>query len=186
MFGMNIMAWNGGDLEKLEVLQNRVGCLVLGALKWMAAEALRRDLEWSLFSERMVQAVLNYKALITTPEFPKPPSYCPIPLDSSPHARFILAEASEALCPSLNSCNISRRRSSSGHYFCNNLIVNMNMSKRWTMDAVHEQCGENKWNARCVEEDSGMRYLVGVDEECNTAVVDAMKDFLVHAWNKQH
>ncbi|KAF2358592.1 hypothetical protein FHG87_010650 [Trinorchestia longiramus] len=31
--------------------------------------------------------------------------------DSSPHARLILAEASEALCPSLNSCNISRRRS---------------------------------------------------------------------------
>ncbi|KAF2359977.1 hypothetical protein FHG87_009263 [Trinorchestia longiramus] len=22
------------------------------------------------------------------------------------------------------------------------------------MDVVHEQCGENKWNARCVEEDS--------------------------------
>ncbi|KAF2358917.1 hypothetical protein FHG87_010328 [Trinorchestia longiramus] len=50
---------------------------------------------------------------------------------------------------------------------------------------VHEQCGENKWNARCVEEDSGMRYLVGLDEECNMTVVDAMKDFLVHAWNKR-
>ncbi|KAF2353413.1 hypothetical protein FHG87_015832 [Trinorchestia longiramus] len=32
-------------------------------------------------------------------------------VDSSPHAQLILAEASEALCPSLNSCNISRRRS---------------------------------------------------------------------------
>ncbi|KAF2360321.1 hypothetical protein FHG87_008926 [Trinorchestia longiramus] len=32
-------------------------------------------------------------------------------VDSSPHARLILAEASEALCPSLNSCNISRRKS---------------------------------------------------------------------------
>ncbi|KAF2344786.1 hypothetical protein FHG87_024458 [Trinorchestia longiramus] len=39
------------------------------------------------------------------------------------------------------------------------------------MDVVHEQCGENKWNARCVEEDSGMRYLVGLDEECNMTVV---------------
>ncbi|KAF2360458.1 hypothetical protein FHG87_008784 [Trinorchestia longiramus] len=46
------------------------------------------------------------------------------------------------------------------------------------------QCGENKWNARCVEEDSGMRYLVGLDEECNMTVVDAMKDFLVYAWNR--
>ncbi|KAF2350790.1 hypothetical protein FHG87_018449 [Trinorchestia longiramus] len=46
------------------------------------------------------------------------------------------------------------------------------------MDVVHEQCGENKWNARCVEEDSGLRYLVGPDEESNMTVVDAMKDFL--------
>ncbi|KAF2346817.1 hypothetical protein FHG87_022427 [Trinorchestia longiramus] len=46
-------------------------------------------------------------------------------------------------------------------------------------------CGENKWNARCDEEDSGMRYLVGLDEECNMTVVDAMKDFLVYAWNKR-
>ncbi|KAF2354098.1 hypothetical protein FHG87_015148 [Trinorchestia longiramus] len=53
------------------------------------------------------------------------------------------------------------------------------------MDVVHEQCGENKWNARCVEEDSGMRYLVGLDEECNMTVLDAMKDFLVYAWNKR-
>ncbi|KAF2356793.1 Rab-GTPase-TBC domain [Trinorchestia longiramus] len=29
MFGINVMAWNGGDLEKLEVLQNRVGRLAL-------------------------------------------------------------------------------------------------------------------------------------------------------------
>ncbi|KAF2347322.1 hypothetical protein FHG87_021923 [Trinorchestia longiramus] len=64
MFGMNVMAWNGGDLEKLEVLQNRVGRLALGAPKWTAAEALRGDLGWSLFSERMVKAVLNYKVRI--------------------------------------------------------------------------------------------------------------------------
>ncbi|KAF2344789.1 hypothetical protein FHG87_024455 [Trinorchestia longiramus] len=90
MFGMNVMAWNGGDLEKLKVLQNRVGRVPLGAPKWTAAEALRGDLGW-----------------------------------------------------------------------------------------------KNKWNARCVEEDSGMRYLVGLDEECNMTFVDAMKDFLVHAWNRQ-
>ncbi|KAF2349929.1 hypothetical protein FHG87_019313 [Trinorchestia longiramus] len=52
-------------------------------------------------------------------------------------------------------------------------------------EQLHEQCGENKWNARCVEEDSGMRYLVGLDEECNMTVVNAMKDFLVYAWNKR-
>ncbi|KAF2354415.1 hypothetical protein FHG87_014830 [Trinorchestia longiramus] len=53
------------------------------------------------------------------------------------------------------------------------------------MDVVHEQCGENKWNARHVEEDSGIRYLAGLYEECNMTVVDAMKDFLVYALNKR-
>ncbi|KAF2363927.1 hypothetical protein FHG87_005318 [Trinorchestia longiramus] len=76
MFGMNVMAWNGGDLEKLELLQNRVERLALGALKWMAVGALEGDLGWNI---------------------------------------------------------------------------------------------------------SGMRY-----EECNMTVVDAMKDFFVHAWNKRH
>ncbi|KAF2347117.1 hypothetical protein FHG87_022128 [Trinorchestia longiramus] len=37
---------------------------------------------------------------------------------------------------------------------------------------------------RCVEEDSVMRYLVGLNEECNMTVVDVMKNFLVHTWNK--
>ncbi|KAF2358610.1 hypothetical protein FHG87_010636 [Trinorchestia longiramus] len=64
MFSTNVMAWNGGDLEKLEVVQNRVGRLALSAPKWTAAEALRGDLGWSLLSERMVKAVLNYKVRI--------------------------------------------------------------------------------------------------------------------------
>ncbi|KAF2369076.1 Helicase-associated domain [Trinorchestia longiramus] len=63
MFGMNVMTLNGGDLEKLEVLQNRIEHLPLGAPKWIAAKALRGDLGWSLFSERMVKAVFNYKIL---------------------------------------------------------------------------------------------------------------------------
>ncbi|KAF2346195.1 hypothetical protein FHG87_023049 [Trinorchestia longiramus] len=57
--------------------------------------------------------------------------------------------------------------------------------KESLMNVVHEQYGENKWNARCVGEDSGMRYLVRLDEECNMTVVDAVKDFLVHPWNKR-
>ncbi|KAF2362634.1 hypothetical protein FHG87_006610 [Trinorchestia longiramus] len=56
-------------------------------------------------------------------------------------------------------------------------------NKRWVylMDVVHEQYGENKGNARCVEGDSGMRYLVRLHEECNMTVVVEMKYFLVHA-----
>ncbi|KAF2351505.1 Armadillo-type fold [Trinorchestia longiramus] len=76
MFGMDVMAWNGGDLEKLEVLQNRVGRLALGAPKWTAAEALRGDLGWSLFSERMVKAVLNYKVRIERMENKRTLLFC--------------------------------------------------------------------------------------------------------------
>ncbi|KAF2346882.1 hypothetical protein FHG87_022362 [Trinorchestia longiramus] len=52
------------------------------------------------------------------------------------------------------------------------------------LEMLQNWYGEIKLKARCVEEDSGMRYLVGLDKECNMTVVDAMKDFLVHAWNK--
>ncbi|KAF2357635.1 hypothetical protein FHG87_011604 [Trinorchestia longiramus] len=54
------------------------------------------------------------------------------------------------------------------------------------VNVAHEQNGENQWNARCVEEDSGMRCLVGLDEKCNMTVADAIKNFLVHAWNKRY
>ncbi|KAF2359932.1 hypothetical protein FHG87_009304 [Trinorchestia longiramus] len=64
MCGVNVMAWNGEGIEKLEVLQNRVGCLALDAPKWTAVEAVRGDLGWSLFSESVIKAVLNYKVKI--------------------------------------------------------------------------------------------------------------------------
>ncbi|KAF2348081.1 hypothetical protein FHG87_021162 [Trinorchestia longiramus] len=120
MFGMIVMAWNG-DLEKLEVLQNRVGHLAFADSNWTAVEAIRGDLEWRV-EEAVEHLVLECSKYV--------------------HER----------------------------------------ESFWTV--VHEQCGENQWNARCVEGDSGMRYLVGLDEECNVTVVDKMKCFLVHAWNK--
>ncbi|KAF2365968.1 hypothetical protein FHG87_003276 [Trinorchestia longiramus] len=43
------------------------------------------------------------------------------------------------------------------------------------IDVVHEQYGENMWNTRCVQGDSGMGNHVGLDEECNMTVVDEMK-----------
>ncbi|KAF2357120.1 hypothetical protein FHG87_012123 [Trinorchestia longiramus] len=51
---------------------------------------------------------------------------------------------------------------------------------------VRGQYGENQWNARSMEEDSSMRYLIGLDEECNMTDVDVVKNFLVHAWSKRH
>ncbi|KAF2354895.1 hypothetical protein FHG87_014349 [Trinorchestia longiramus] len=66
---------------------------------------------------------------------------------------------------------------------CETLITQRTLSTSGTIPC--RECGENKWHARCVEEDSGMRYLVGLDDGCNMNVVDAMKDFLVHALNKR-
>ncbi|KAF2351669.1 hypothetical protein FHG87_017574 [Trinorchestia longiramus] len=53
-------------------------------------------------------------------------------------------------------------------------------------DVVREQYGEKQKNARCVEEDSGIRHLIGLGEECNMNAVDAVKNFLVYAWSKKH
>ncbi|KAF2352057.1 hypothetical protein FHG87_017187 [Trinorchestia longiramus] len=54
------------------------------------------------------------------------------------------------------------------------------------MNVVRKQYGENQWNARCVEENLGMIYVAGLDEKYSMTVMDAMKDFLGHAWNKRH
>ncbi|KAF2360378.1 hypothetical protein FHG87_008863 [Trinorchestia longiramus] len=37
----------------------------------------------------------------------------------------------------------------------------------------------------CVEEDSGMNYLLMLDGESNVIIVDAMKNFLGLVWNKR-
>ncbi|KAF2350678.1 hypothetical protein FHG87_018563 [Trinorchestia longiramus] len=183
MFGTNVMAWNRGDLEKLEVLQNRVGHLALGAQKWTA---LRGNLGWSLFSERMVKAVLNYKVRIEQMENKRFERF----YDGSFGSQLLFAVRCKAL-----SVNRHTWRWNKGNtrlcLQCNrgveeiveHLVLECSKyehEQESLMEVVHEQCGEKKWNAGCVEEDSGMRYLVGLDEECNMTVVDAMKAFLVH------
>lgn len=64
MYGMNVVRWTETDLAKLEVIQNTVGRMALGASKWTAVEAIRGDLGWSTFSERLMKAVLLYKVRI--------------------------------------------------------------------------------------------------------------------------
>ncbi|KAF2359007.1 hypothetical protein FHG87_010238 [Trinorchestia longiramus] len=54
------------------------------------------------------------------------------------------------------------------------------------MDVIREQYDENQWNASCVAKDSGTKYLVGPDEKCNITIMDAMKNFLLNAWNRRH
>ncbi|KAF2345537.1 hypothetical protein FHG87_023707 [Trinorchestia longiramus] len=101
--------------------------MLLGAPKWTAVEAIRRDLGWSV--HRAIEETVKH----------------------------LILECSK-----------------------------YEHERDRFMDGIHEQYGGNQWNARCVEEDSGMRYFVGLDEECNMTVVDAMKIILVLAWNKRH
>ncbi|KAF2367267.1 hypothetical protein FHG87_001976 [Trinorchestia longiramus] len=78
-------------------------------------------LTWILLNNRMQLLVLEttqtsstlftFKALITTPEFPEPPSYCPIPCGLFSPCSVDIGRSFQVLCPSLNSCNTSRRRS---------------------------------------------------------------------------
>ncbi|KAF2361480.1 Ribonuclease H domain [Trinorchestia longiramus] len=53
------------------------------------------------------------------------------------------------------------------------------------MGVACKQYGENEWNTECVEENSSMSYLVGLNEKSNMIVVDAMKNFLVQAQDKR-
>ncbi|KAF2365048.1 SET domain [Trinorchestia longiramus] len=52
------------------------------------------------------------------------------------------------------------------------------------MTVVCKQYGKNHWSGRCVEEHSGMSYLLELDDKCNMIVVDAIRNFLLYAWNK--
>ena len=68
-----------------------------------------------------------FKALIYTTEFFKPTSHCPITCGSFSHALLILVEVFEALWPSLNSCNIRRRRSHFGIFIIQGFVCFKNI-----------------------------------------------------------
>ena len=57
MYGMNVMKWTKGELDKLDVIQNKVGRMALGANIYVGVEAVR--------GEKLVgvclMAELNYK-----------------------------------------------------------------------------------------------------------------------------
>ena len=47
MYGVNVMKWTNGELDKLEVIQNKVGRMALGADRYVGVEAIRGDMEWN-------------------------------------------------------------------------------------------------------------------------------------------
>lgn len=61
MYGLESMRWTAKELDRLEAVQNWVGMLTLGANKYAALEAVRRELGWSTFNETIGKAVLKAK-----------------------------------------------------------------------------------------------------------------------------
>jgi thymidine phosphorylase len=49
MYGLDVRAYSDGELDKLDLVQNRVVRLALGAPRQTAVEALRGDMGWSTF-----------------------------------------------------------------------------------------------------------------------------------------
>ena len=62
MYAANVLNWTQQDFDKLEVAQNKIGRVALGANRIVGAEAIRGDMGWSTFGERINKAVLSYKA----------------------------------------------------------------------------------------------------------------------------
>ena len=61
MYGMNVLNWTECELQKLEVIQNKVGRVALGANGYVGVEAVRGDMGWSTFSERSMKGNIMYK-----------------------------------------------------------------------------------------------------------------------------
>ena len=64
MYGVNVLTWNDSEVQKLDVIQNKLGRVALGANGYAGVEAVRGDMGWSLFYERCMKGKLLYKIRI--------------------------------------------------------------------------------------------------------------------------
>ena len=55
MYGMDIVNWSAEDIKNLEVVQNKVGRIALGANGYVGVESVRGDMRWSMFEERLIK-----------------------------------------------------------------------------------------------------------------------------------
>ena len=64
LHGMDVVNWTMSEINKLESIQNKIGRLALGANKFVGVEAIRGDMGWSTFEERIMKGTLRYKIRI--------------------------------------------------------------------------------------------------------------------------
>lgn len=65
MYGPEIMTRTMNDLNKVGLVQNRIGRTALGANRYVGVEAIRGDAGWRTFKERRAKGVIRYKAIKT-------------------------------------------------------------------------------------------------------------------------
>lgn len=68
LYGTEVTNYTEGDMMKLEKVQNIVGRWGLGAPKCTATEAIRGDMGWSTFRERIIKGKLGYAKKLETME----------------------------------------------------------------------------------------------------------------------
>ena len=61
MYGLEVIDITGKEKKGLEVVQNKAARKALGANKHVAIEALRGEMGWSTFEERMEKTKINYR-----------------------------------------------------------------------------------------------------------------------------
>ena len=61
MRGLDVIPCTLGDCDRLDVIQNVVGRVALGANRYVGVEAIRGDMGWSTFRERVMKGKMNYK-----------------------------------------------------------------------------------------------------------------------------
>ena len=61
LYAMDSINWTADEIRKIDVIQNKVGRLGLGANYLVGTEAIRGDMGWSTFEERLFKGKLKYK-----------------------------------------------------------------------------------------------------------------------------
>ena len=61
MYAMEVIDWTADTAKKLETIQNGVGRIALAASRYTGVEAIRGDMGWSTFEERLMKNQLEYK-----------------------------------------------------------------------------------------------------------------------------
>ena len=61
LYDSETLNWTKEDMNKLEVIQNKVGRIGLGANRMVGTEAMRGDMGWTSFEERIFKRTLRFK-----------------------------------------------------------------------------------------------------------------------------